>query len=92
MSERLQCPEDDMHIKAVDADLTLGGDGLTSRLATHCMERLPIMSGVYGMILAHTKQAELARTARSVSDAMAAVCSHGAASGYEHDCIVMTCA
>ena len=34
-----------MKIKAVDADLSLGGDTFTGRLAQHCLQALPAASG-----------------------------------------------
>ena len=35
-----------MKIKAVDADLSLGGDTFTGRLAQYCLQELPAALGV----------------------------------------------
>ena len=37
--------EDDMCIKAVDADLTLGGNTFTSRLVQYCLDQLAATAG-----------------------------------------------
>lgn len=34
-----------MHVRAVDADLTLGGDTFTGRLAQYCLQELPQITG-----------------------------------------------
>jgi molecular chaperone DnaK (HSP70) len=37
--------DDTMHIKAVGADLTLGGEVFTARLVQHCLDELPAATG-----------------------------------------------
>jgi hypothetical protein len=37
--------DDNMHIKAVGADLTLGGEIFTARLVQHCLDELPAATG-----------------------------------------------